>query len=101
MGAPGRTVLAEHAEAAPAPLEAPRLGMLARIRAAGMRHEPLRGYALLSPTLAWMLACLAIPLAILLTLSFWTQNYLEFDRTFTVKNYFDFFESPVYLKLLW
>jgi spermidine/putrescine transport system permease protein len=93
--------LVEHVEAAPARLEAPRLGLLARIRAAGMRHEPLRGYALLSPTMAWMVACLAIPLAILLTLSFWTQNYLEFDRTFTVKNYFDFFESPVYFKLLW
>lgn len=98
---PGGGLLVERAESAPVALESPRLGVLARIRAAGMRHEPLRGYALLSPTMAWMVACLAIPLAILLTLSFWTQNYLEFDRTFTLKNYFDFFDSPVYLKLLW
>jgi len=93
--------LVERAAAAPAPLEAPRLGLLARIRAAGMRHEPLRGYALLSPTMVWMLIALAIPLAILVTLSFWTQVYLDFDRSFSFKNYIDFFEKPIYIKLLW
>ncbi|HEX9767784.1 MAG TPA: ABC transporter permease [Kiloniellales bacterium] len=93
--------MVERAAAAPAPLEAPRLGLLARIRAAGMRHEPLRGYALLSPTMVWMLIALAIPLAILVTLSFWTQVYLDFDRSFSFKNYIDFFEKPIYIKLLW
>ncbi len=66
-----------------------------------MRHEPLRGYALLSPTMVWMLIALAIPLAILVTLSFWTQVYLDFDRGFSFKNYIDFFEKPIYVKLLW
>jgi len=66
-----------------------------------MRHEPLRGYALLSPTMVWMLIALAIPLAILVTLSFWTQVYLDFDRSFSFKNYIDFFEKPIYIKLLW
>tara|TARA_B100001765_G_scaffold182340_1_gene126160 strand:- start:258 stop:1118 length:861 start_codon:yes stop_codon:yes gene_type:complete len=67
-----------------------------------MRHEPLRGYALLSPTMAWMLVALAIPLVILVTLSFWTQasNSLDFDRSFSLKNYIVFFEKPIYLKLL-
>jgi spermidine/putrescine transport system permease protein len=67
-----------------------------------MRHEPLRGYALLSPTMVWMLVALAIPLVILVTLSFWTQasNSLDFDRSFSLKNYIVFFEKPIYLKLL-
>ena len=82
--------------------KASRLGLVARVRAAGMRHEPLRGYALLSPTMAWMLVALAIPLVILVTLSFWTQasNSLDFDRSFSLKNYIVFFEKPIYLKLL-
>ena len=82
--------------------KASRLGLVARVRAAGMRHEPLRGYALLSPTMVWMLVALAIPLVILVTLSFWTQasNSLDFDRSFSLKNYIVFFEKPIYLKLL-
>ena len=82
--------------------KASRLGLIARVRAAGLRHEPLRGYALLSPTMAWMLVALAIPLVILVTLSFWTQasNSLDFDRSFSLKNYIVFFEKPIYLKLL-
>ena len=94
--------MVERAKVAPARLEAPRLGLVARVRAAGMRHEPLRGYALLSPTMVWMLVALAIPLAILVTLSFWTQasNSLDFDRSFSLKNYIVFFEKPIYFKLL-
>jgi len=93
--------MADRAEAAPAQLKAPRLGLVGRVRAAAMRHEPLRGYALLSPTLLWMIVALAMPLAVLLTLSFWTQNYLDFDRTFSFHNYVAFFEKPIYAKLLW
>jgi spermidine/putrescine transport system permease protein len=94
--------MVERAKVAPARLEAPRLGLVARVRAAGMRHEPLRGYALLSPTIVWMLVALAIPLVILVTLSFWTQasNSLDFDRSFSLKNYIVFFEKPIYFKLL-
>jgi spermidine/putrescine transport system permease protein len=92
--------VAERAEVSAARLEAPRLGLVDRIRAAAMRHEPIRGYALLSPTMVWMLVALAVPLAILVTLSFWTQNYLDFDRTFSFNNYIIYFEKPIYLKLL-
>ncbi len=92
--------MVERAEAAPVRLEAPRLGLIDRIRAAAMRHESIRGYALLSPTMVCMLVALAIPLAILVTLSFWTQDYLDFDRTFSFNNYIVYFEKPIYLKLL-
>ena len=94
--------MVERTKVAPARLEAPRRGLVARVRAASMRHEPLRGYALLSPTMVWMLVTLAIPLVILVTLSFWTQasNSLDFDRSFSLKNYIVFFEKPIYFKLL-
>jgi spermidine/putrescine transport system permease protein len=92
--------VAESSESTPARLEARRLGLIARIRAAAMRHEPIRGYALLSPTMVWMLLVLATPLIILVTLSFWTQQYLDFDRSFSINNYIDFYEKPIILKLL-
>lgn len=93
--------MAERVEAAPAEITPPRLSIVGRIRAAAMRYEPLRGYALLSPTLAWMLMALAMPLLMLLTLSFWTQVYLDFDRTFSFNNYLVLIEKPIYAKLLW
>lgn len=93
--------MAERVEVAPAEIAPPRLSIVGRIRAAAMRHEPLRGYALLSPTLAWMLMALAMPLLMLLTLSFWTQVYLDFDRTFSFNNYLVLIEKPIYAKLLW
>jgi spermidine/putrescine transport system permease protein len=65
-----------------------------------IKSESLRGYSLLSPTLLAMLAGLAMPLIVLLTLSFWIQEYLDFIRTFSLKNYLDFFQKPIYTKIL-
>ena len=65
-----------------------------------IESESLRGYTLLSPTLLAMLVGLAMPLIVLLTLSFWIQEYLDFIRTFTLKNYLDFFQKPIYTKIL-
>ena len=65
-----------------------------------IESESLRGYTLLSPTLLAMLVGLAMPLMVLLTLSFWIQDYLEFIRTFSLKNYLDFFQKPIYTKIL-
>ena len=62
--------------------------------------EAVRGYTLLSPTLLALLLGLAMPLAVLLTLSFWIQDYLDFIRTFSLKNYIDFFQKPIYGKIL-
>ena len=41
-----------------------------------------------------------MPLAVLFTLSFWIQDYLDFIRTFSLKNYIDFFQKPIYGKIL-
>jgi spermidine/putrescine transport system permease protein len=65
-----------------------------------MRSEGLRGYNLLSPTLLFMLLFLALPIALLVTFSFWTQNYLDIDRTLTLANYFKFFERSAFSYLL-
>ena len=47
-----------------------------------------------------MLLGLAMPMLVLFTLSFWIQEYLDFIRTFSIKNYLDFFQKPIYIKIL-
>jgi spermidine/putrescine transport system permease protein len=74
-----------------------------RLGLAWRRSENLRGYALLSPTLLVMLLLLGLPLAGLLLVSFWTQDYVSLDTSFTLANYatvFDYVHSPIYLALL-
>ena len=65
-----------------------------------LKSESLRGYTLLSPTLMAMILGLVMPLAVLFTLSFWIQEYLDFIQTFSLKNYIDFFQKPIYIKIL-
>jgi len=78
----------------------PPLSFTRRLRAMFMRSEPLRGYSLLSPTMIFVLIALAAPMVILITMSFWTQNYLDFDKTFSLTNYAQFFEKKIYNKIL-
>jgi spermidine/putrescine transport system permease protein len=61
---------------------------------------PLTPPELLSPTLGLMLLGLAMPVAVLVVMSFWTQIYLDFDRTPSVANYVNFFGKAIYPKLL-
>ncbi len=65
-----------------------------------LRSEAATGLALLSPTFLYALALLAIPLAAVVANSFWTQNYLEIDRTFTLANYRAALTEPIYRDLL-
>lgn len=51
------------------------------------RHEWLRGYLLMSPTLLLMLAMMITPIVALVLLSFWTQDLYSIDTTFTLDNY--------------
>ena len=71
-----------------------------RVRALFLKHEWLRGYALLSPTLLVMICALALPIFSLVVYSFWTQNYVTIDKTFTLLNYETFFAKWLYGKLL-
>jgi spermidine/putrescine transport system permease protein len=74
-----------------------------RLRLAWRRSDRLRGYALLSPTLLVMAALLGLPMVALLVVSFWRQEYVSLDTSFTLRNYatvFDYARSPIYLTLL-
>ena len=71
-----------------------------RARALFLKHEWLRGYALLSPTLLVMIFALALPIFTLVVYSFWTQDYVTVDKTFTLLNYETFFDKWIYGKLL-
>jgi spermidine/putrescine transport system permease protein len=55
------------------------------------RFPWLRGYLLMSPTLAVMLAMLVAPIVALVVRSFWTQNVFEIDTAFTLRNYAEIF----------
>ena len=59
-----------------------------------------RGYALISPPLIYSLVMLAAPLALVVLLSLWSQNYLELDRTFRLDNYIEATTEPLYQLLL-
>jgi len=59
-----------------------------------------RGYALISPPLLYSLVMLAAPLALVMLLSLWSQNYLELDRTFRLDNYIEATTEPLYQLLL-
>ena len=71
-----------------------------RLYALFLRSEPVRGFALLSPTLLIMLAGMCIPFAILVAMSFWTQHVFEFDTTFSLTNYNEIVDKPMYRVLL-
>ncbi len=86
--------------AATVPLGEVRLTPFERLRALALRSEPMRGYSLLSPTLVVMILALALPIGGLVVFSFWTQIYLDYDKTFTLNNYLMFFQKYIYPYLL-
>jgi spermidine/putrescine transport system permease protein len=62
--------------------------------------EEASGLALISPTLLNALALLLLPILIVFAYSFWTQDYLTIDRTFTLENYRQALTEPIYRDLL-
>ena len=52
-----------------------------------MRSEAGKGLTLISPTFVYALLLLAAPLAMILLLSFWTQEFLTIVRDFQLGNY--------------
>ncbi|MCD2181653.1 ABC transporter permease [Rhizobium sp. GN54] len=64
-----------------------------------MRSEEARGLAMISPTLLYALALLLVPVTLVVAYSFWTQNYLEIDRSFTLENYRQALTEPIYRDL--
>lgn len=62
--------------------------------------DEAKGLALISPTLLYALALLFLPVLIVIAYSFWTQDYLTIDRTFTLENYRVALTEPIYRDLL-
>ncbi len=75
------------------------MGLSTRLRRAA-RTESARGLALVSPPLFYALLMLAAPLGTILLFSFWTQDFLTIDRTFTLDNYREALSDPLYGELL-
>ena len=59
----------------------------------------IRGWRLLGTPFTFALFLLLTPLLLMLTLSFWTQDYLTLDRTLTLNNYIEAWTHPVYQML--
>ena len=75
--------------------------LVEKLRIGFRRSETAKGYTLLSPTLLIVLLGLLFPLLILLTLSFWKQDYVDLIQTFTLTNYADFFRKKIYYLILY
>lgn len=65
-----------------------------------MTNEGKQGLTLISPTLLYALVMLAAPLAMVIMFSFWTQDYLDIDKTLTLNNYVEAWTQPIYQTLM-
>jgi hypothetical protein len=76
------------------PSQASTLPVLSAIRRS-------QGLPLISPPFLFALVMLGLPiLVVVIAHSFWTQNYLTIDRTFTLENYRIDLTEPIYRDLL-
>lgn len=84
------------------PLAQPRSHITPPPKATGAwrKSEEAIGLALVSPTLLYALALLGLPILTVLAYSFWTQDYLEIDHSFTLANYRAALTEPIYRDLL-
>lgn len=65
-----------------------------------LQSEKSQGLALISPTLLFALVMLVAPIAVVIAYSFWSQDYLTVDRTFTLEQYRVALTEPIYRDLL-
>jgi len=71
-----------------------------RLRLRLARSEAARGLALVSPTFVYALLLLLAPILVIVAFSFWTQDYLDIDRTATLANYREAWTDPLYRVLM-
>ena len=62
--------------------------------------EARGGLLMISPPFFYALALLAVPLGAIVLFSFWTQDFMDVDTTFTLNNYREIAEKPIYGALL-
>ncbi len=65
-----------------------------------LQSEAAKGYTLIAPPFLYALLLLGLPIVVVVAHSFWTQDYLAIDRTFTLENYRQALFEPIYQDLL-
>ena len=68
--------------------------------ASRLTDDQKRSILLTAPPFVYALLLLAVPLGTIILFSFWTQDYLTIDRSFTLANYRTAFTEPLYMELL-
>ncbi len=74
------------------------VGVMAKF--ATLTKDQTRSIKLLGIPLVYALLLLAVPLGAIVLFSFWTQDFMTVDTTFTTANYRAIWESPIYGLLL-
>lgn len=64
------------------------------------RSEDAKGWLLAGPPVAYAAVFLVVPILVVIAYSFWTQDYLTIDRSFTLENYRIALTEPIYRDLL-
>ncbi|SFR39172.1 spermidine/putrescine transport system permease protein [Yoonia tamlensis] len=62
--------------------------------------ESGRGLLMVGPPFLYALILMAFPLIAIFLFSFWTQDFMNLDMTFTLNNYREIIEKPIYGALL-
>ena len=65
-----------------------------------LRRDETKGMVLIAPPFIYAVLLLAAPLAAIVLFSFWTQDFMTIDRSFTLSNYREAFTDPLYMELL-
>ncbi len=68
--------------------------------AARLSAEQKRGIGLVAAPFSYAIMLLAVPLLAIVLFSFWTQDFMDVDTTFTLNNYREIVEKPIYFSLL-
>jgi spermidine/putrescine transport system permease protein len=62
--------------------------------------EDKRGLFLVSPPFIYAVLLLAVPIGAVVLFSFWSQDFITIDTTFTMANYREIWSEPIYGSLL-
>jgi putative spermidine/putrescine transport system permease protein len=65
------------------------------------RTKNRTAYWLIAPGAVWMTLFLAVPILMIVYVSFWTQTTFKIEPTLTLKSWVTFFSSDTYLGALW
>ena len=78
----------------------PLAAMPGRTAGRWLRSDSGQGWLTISPPFIYALLLLAGPILVIIANSFWSQDYLTIDHTFTLKNYREALTEPIYRDLL-